>query len=123
MPLREKHYVTRPDKYFHKVYNAGIADIGSKEEIYDDFGTPVGKQEFTSVMKVWYRHLGVTASDIFYARADNTEVKKKIAIKGYVDIKTSWHVKFTNKENYAIYRVYYNYRNDETELNLIEVIK
>lgn len=121
MPLREKHYVKRPDKYFHKVYNAGIADIGSKEEVYDDFGTPIGKKEFKSVRKAWYRHLGVTASDIFYARADDTEVKKKIAIKGYVDIDTRHHVHFTGKEEYAIYRVYYNYRNDETELNLVEV--
>lgn len=123
MPLREKHYVTRPDKYFHKVYNAGLADIGNKEEVYDEFGTPVGKQSFESIMKVWYRHLGVTASDIYYARADDTEVKKKIAIKGYVDIDTRWHVQFAENKEYAIYRVYYNYRSDETELNLIEVVE
>lgn len=125
MPLREKDYLRRPDKYFHKVYNAGKADIGQMEKAYDDFGTPLGNETFNSKMVMWYRHLGITASDVFYAQSDNTELEKKIALKGYLDISTKWHVKMNDRsgkeKTYAIYRVYYNPKNDETELNLVGV--
>lgn len=120
MPLREKHYLRRPDKYFHKIYNAGIADIGVADKTYDDFGTPIGKAEFQSRTKAWYRNLGITAEDVFYARSDNTELQKKIALKGYVEVNTKWQVKITS-QNYEVYRVYYNPKDDETELNLVEV--
>lgn len=120
MPLREKDYLRRPDKYFHKVYNAGKADIGSMEKVYDEFGTPIGSSEFVSQMKMWYRHLGITASDVFYAKSDNTDLQKKIALRGYLDISTKWHVKM-NDRLYTIYRVYYNPKDDETELNLVGV--
>lgn len=125
MPLREKDYLRRPDKYFHKVYNAGIADIGNMETVRDEFGTPVGKDKFISQLIMWYRHLGITASDVFYAQSDGTELEKKIALKGYLDISTKWYVKMKSpkgvEKTYAIYRVYYNPKDDETELNLVGV--
>lgn len=121
MVMREKDYLRRPDKYFHKVYNAGKADIGVKERLKDEFGTPIGRSEFQSKLVMWYRNLGITADDSYYARAEGTEVERKIAIKGYRDINTQWHVKLTNK-TYAIHRVYYNPKDDETELTLFEVI-
>ena len=125
MPLREKDYLRRPDKYFHKIYNAGKADIGSMEKVHDEFGTPIGSSEFVSQMKMWYRNLGVTASDVFYAQSDGTDIEKKIALRGYLDISTKWHVKMKNpkgvEKTYAIYRVYYNPKDDETELNLVGV--
>ena len=65
MPLREKDYLRRPDKYFHKIYNAGKADIGSMEKLHDEFGTPIGSSEFVSQMKMWYRNLVVFATMMY----------------------------------------------------------
>ena len=120
MRMRERDYMKRPDKYFHKVYNAGIAEFGSMEKEYDKFGTPIGTQTFQSKMKAWYRHLGVTASDVYYASADDKEVNRKLAIKGHVEVDTKWHVKIQEK-TYAVYRVFYAFREDETEISLVEV--
>ena len=120
MVLREKHYIRRPDKYFHKVYNAGQADFGKKEQIKDEFGTPIGRDEFESKVRLWYRRLGITAEDLFYARSEGKEVQKKVAVKGYIDATPDMEVKIKD-QLYAIDRIYYDPKDDETEFTLYEV--
>ena len=122
MPLREKDYLRRPDKYFHKVYKDGMADIGTKEVVKDEYGTPIGREEFNSKSRRWYRRLGITAEDLFYARSDGKEVQKKIAFEGFVESSPEWHIKI-GEVIYAIDRIYYNPKDNESEFTLYEVMR
>ena len=59
----------------------------------NEYNEPTGKQEFVEHLVTWYRKLGVTAEDMYYAKADSKEMKGKIAIKGDVEVDTKWHLK------------------------------
>lgn len=120
MPLREKHYIKRPDKYFHQVYNAGKAYFGEVITERNEYGEPTGNRVFEEHLVRWYRKLGVTAEDMYYAKADAKEMKGKIAIKGDVEVDTKWHLKMGDR-TYAVYRVYFDARKEETEINYVEV--
>lgn len=120
MPMHERDYLRRPDKYFHKVYNSGVINLGKMEKQYDDYGTPLESIEFNKKKETWYRNLGVTANDVFYARADDKEISRKVAVRGFAEVDVKWHAQI-NKSTYAIYRVYYNHKEDETEISLAEV--
>ena len=105
----------------HPVYNAGRVGLYSVTQQKDKYGTPIrGKYDYKQVMRPWFRKLGITADDIYYANADSARLDRKVAIARDVDIDTTWIARIENKE-YEIYRRFYSWKNDETELSLIEV--
>lgn len=85
--------------------------------------TPI-RGKYTTVLaeKHWFRQLGVTAEDIYYARSLESDIHMKVAIRGNRTIDTKWIAKI-GKKTYEIYRMFYSYGNDETEISLTEVIE
>lgn len=103
-----------------QVYNAGTVTFFEKQVEKDKYGTIIGSVN-TEVYKDWYRKLGITAEDIHFAHADSKELTRKVAIKGDRDIDTKWSAQIGDKE-FEVYRVFYAYRNNETEISLVEVV-
>ncbi|MGX7091184.1 phage head closure protein [Hutsoniella sourekii] len=109
-------------EFINQVYNAGIARFLAKAEPKrDKYGTPLrGQTIYVEAMKAWYRKLGITAQDVYYSHADDTQLNRKIAIFGDVDIDTKWRVELGDK-HYEVYRCFYSYKHNETEISLREV--
>lgn len=103
------------------VYNDGIIEFKEKTPKKDYYGTPIpGEYDFESQMKSWWRTLGITSQDVVDSRSIDTEITKKIGIPGNQEIKTQWRA-FIGEKEYEIFRSFYNYKNDETEVSLVEV--
>lgn len=103
------------------VYNDGIIELKSKEPLKDDYGTPIpGKYIYESQLKSWWRTLGITSQEVIDAKTINRELTKKIGIPGNQDVNSKWRA-FIGKEEFEIFRSFYNYKNDETEISLVEV--
>lgn len=104
-----------------QVYNDGIVDFKSKVPKLDKYGTPIPNQyKFESQFKSWWRTLGITSSEIVDSRTIDTEITKKIGVAGNRDIDTQWRASIGSK-HYEIFRSFYNYKNDEMEISLVEV--
>lgn len=105
----------------HPVYTTGIVVFGTKVQKKDKYGTPIrGQYETSEAYRDWYRKLGITAQDTYYANADDASITRKIAIRGDVDIDVKWVAELGGK-SYTVYRVFYSYKNNETEISLAEV--
>ncbi|MHB0809393.1 MAG: phage head closure protein [Facklamia hominis] len=104
-----------------EVYNDGRMIVCEVTPKKDPFGTVI-RGEYTEVelAKYWFRELGTTASDIYWSHADDTEITRKIAIRGKKAIDNKWVIKI-KKGIYEVYRIYYNPKKQETELSLKEV--
>ena len=103
------------------VYNAGVVILSEKKQSYTKLNTPIrGKYELTEVSKYWFRKLGITSQDMYHAQAMGKELNMKVAIRGDVEINPH-HIAMIGRKRYEIYRVYYNWKNDETEISLTEV--
>ena len=113
MMMRKRPEVIQP------VYNDGLVTLIEYTQKVDDYGTPIGGLEPRVIDKYWYRDISLTASDTYYAHADDTELSSKIAIRGKVKINPKWLAKIDT--DHEIYRTYYNPKKNETEISLKEV--
>lgn len=105
----------------HSVYTSGVVTFGEKVQKKDKYNAPIrGKFEIKPCRKEWFRQLGITAQDTYYASADQTQLSRKIAIRGDVVINPEWVAEIEGKK-YTVYRVFYAYRHNETEISLSEV--
>lgn len=103
------------------VYNAGKIQFIQVVPKKDKFGTVIrGEYTEAEVSSHWFRHLGITASDTYYAHADDVDISRKLAIRGQKPINTKFIAKIGDK-SYEIYRIFYAYKNNETEISLKEV--
>lgn len=110
----------KPD-IIQQVYNDGRAVFVELIQKVDDYGTPIrGEGEEEIHHEQWFRYLGITAQDVYYAHADDKNLSSKIALKGNVKINTKWRAG-VNGKRHEIYRTYYNPKRNETELSLVEV--
>ena len=65
-----------------QVYNAGVIYFYRKQQQYGSMNTPIrGKYTIILTEKHWFRQLGVTAEDIYYARSLESDVNMKVAIR------------------------------------------
>lgn len=103
-----------------QVYNDGLVELIKRTQKTDDYGTPIGGVDKVTIDKVWFRDLSLTATDTFYAHADDTDLTSKIAVRGKMKISTKWLAVIDDTEH-EIYRTYYNPKNKETEISLMEV--
>lgn len=103
-----------------QVYNDGLVELIKRTQKTDDYGTPIGGVEEEVIYKVWFRDLSLTATDTFYAHADDTDLTSKIAVRGKMKISTKWLAVIDDTEH-EIYRTYYNPKNKEMEISLTEV--
>lgn len=102
-----------------QVYNAGVIEFYSKQDLEDDYGTVIGSVD-TLTYEDWYRKLGITSEDVYYAHSDNKELTRKVAIRGDVEIDTKWSARIEEKQ-FEVYRTFYAYKNNELEISLVEV--
>ena len=103
------------------VYNDGVIDLKSKEPMKDEYNTPIpGKYIYESKLKSWWRTLGITSQEDLDAKSIEKKLTKKIGIPGNQNVDSQWRA-FIGKQQFEIYRSFYNYKNDETELSLVEV--
>ncbi|MGF3073224.1 hypothetical protein ACQV2T_06730 [Facklamia sp. P13069] len=103
------------------VYNAGKITFYSVSPKKDKFGTIIrGEYQEEKVSSHWFRHLGITASDTYYAHADDVDISRKLAVRGKTNISTKYIAKIGDKI-YEVYRYFYAYKNNETEISLKEV--
>ena len=116
MMMRKRPEVIQP------VYNDGFAKFYDIIEKTDEWGTPIrGEFEKGNLqLEIWFRYLGITAQDVYYAKADDENLTSKIAVRGNIRINTKWQLEI-NDVNYQIYRTYFNPKNNESELSLVEV--
>lgn len=105
------------------VYNDGKLSIVlvSQTGYYDEYNTwiPSSVSEETEQKTYWFRDLGITAQDLYYAQSLGTLITRKVAIKGKRRIKADGVVKI-NDSVFSIHRVFYSYKNNETEITLKE---
>lgn len=105
------------------VYNDGIVEFKSKVSKNDKYGTPIPNQYvFESKLKTWWRTLGITSQEVIDAKSINSELTKKIGVPGNQNIDSRWRA-FINGRQFEVFRSYYNYKNDETEISLVEVVQ
>ena len=110
----------RPNN-IHQVYNAGKVTLYETQPRLNEYGSPIrGEEELVPKVSYWFRELGLTASDVYHAHADDTDLTRKLAVRGNILVDVKWKAQATNKL-YEIYRAYYNPKQNETELNLVEV--
>lgn len=103
------------------VYNDGIVELKSKKPKVDEYGTPIpGQYDFESELKSWWRTLGITSQEVIDAKNIDTDLTKKIGVAGNQQIDSKWRA-FIGTKEYEIFRSYYNYKNDEMEISLVEV--
>lgn len=114
MTMRKRPEVIQP------VYNDGLVTLIEFTQAVDEYGTPIGGLKPKIINQHWYRDISLTASDTYYAHADDTELSSKIAIRGKVKINIKWVAEIDNVEH-EIYRTYYNPKKNETEISLKEV--
>lgn len=103
------------------VYNDGVATFKTIEHEVDEFNSPIrngGKE--VEQGKLWFRYLGVTASDTYYAHADDADITIKIAVRGNRNVNSKWVV-YIRDVKHEVYRVYFNPKKNETEISLMEV--
>lgn len=102
-------------------YNDGVVELKAKEPMKDEYNTPIpGKYSFVPIMKFWYRTLGITSQEDLDAKTIDKRLTKKIGIPGNRNVDSMWRA-FIGGRQFEIYRSYYSYKNDETELSLAEV--
>lgn len=109
----------RPE-VIQQVYNDGLVQFIELKRVVDDYGTPIHASEPEVKAEMWYRDLSLTASDTYFAHADDTDLNSKIAVRGKVKVSVKWIAGISGTE-YEIYRTYYNPKNNETEISLMEV--
>lgn len=103
------------------VYNDGIVEFKSKVPEKDEYGTPLpGKYTFETKLKFWWRTLGITSQEVIDAKSIDRELTKKIGVTGNQEIDSRWRAFIGDKE-FEIFRSFYNYKNDEIEISLVEV--
>lgn len=106
-----------------QVYNDGVIHFYTKKQKLDNFNTPIrGEFEREQVYKDWYRQLGITVEDAYYSRSLQQDVTLKVAVKGNLQIQAKWYAVIETKE-FELFRVFYNWKADETEISLMEVSK
>lgn len=111
----------KPNQLVGVVYNDGVVELNSKVPQLDEYSTPIpGKYDFTFKHKSWFRMLGITSQEDMDAKAFEKKLVKKIGIPGNKDIDSKLRA-FIGTREFEIYRSFYNYKNDETELSLVEV--
>lgn len=104
-----------------QVYNDGVVELKSKVPQVDEYGTPIpGKYVFETQLKSWWRTLGITSQEVIDAKAIDRELTRKIGVLGNQNIHSQWRA-FIGERQYEIFRSFYNYKNDETEISLVEV--
>lgn len=107
----------------HLTYNHGIVEFVEIITQTDEFGTPLrGKFAEQLIYRDWYRKLGVTAEDTYFANADDKVLSRKVALRGDVSVDVKWHAKIDGKY-FSVYRVFYSYKRNETEVSFVEVVK
>lgn len=110
----------RPNN-IHQVYNAGLISLLEARPKLNEYGSPIrGEEELITIANYWFRELGLTASDVYHAHADDTDLTRKLAVRGNILVDVKWKAQASDK-TYEIYRAYYNPKLHETELNLVEV--
>lgn len=103
------------------VYNAGKIQFIQVVPKKDKFGTVIrGEYDELILSSHWFRHLGITASDNYFAHADDVDISRKLAIRGNIELSTKYIAKISGR-SYEIYRIFYAYKNNETEISLKEV--
>ena len=103
------------------VYNDGTLELKAKVPLKDDYGTPIpGKYTYEPKLKSWWRTLGITSQEVVDAKSIDRELTKKIGVTGNQEIDSRWRAFIGDKE-FEIFRSFYNYKNDEMEISLLEV--
>lgn len=107
-------------------YNAGILEIVEKNIEKDIYNTEIESNSYNGLRKFWFRYLGVSSTEQYTAMQVDTIVSTRVAIKLYekinqLDIHSNIYVKIKNKI-FSVSRIYHNYKKNETELSLVEVI-
>lgn len=104
-----------------QVYNNGIVSFKSKVPLVDEYKTPIpGKYKYELKMKSWWRTLGITSQEDLNAKTIEKTLTKKIGVPGNQEVDSLWRAYIGNHE-FEIFRSYYNYKKDETEISLVEV--
>ena len=107
----------------HSIYNHGIVEFVEIVTRTDEFGTPLrGKFTEKIIYRDWYRKLGITAEDTYFANADDKVLSRKVALRGDVNVDVKWRAKIDGKY-FSVYRVFYSYKRNETEVSFVEVVK
>lgn len=113
--------ILKPYELVSQVYNDGVVELKSKVQKVDEYNTPIpGKYDFEVKLSSWWRTLGITSQEIMDAKAIERKLTKKIGVPGNQDIDTMWRG-FIGTKEYEIFRSYYNYKRDETEVSFLEV--
>lgn len=103
------------------VYNDGIVELKSKVPKVDDYGTPIpGKYDFKLELSSWWRTLGITSQEVIDVKNIDRELTKKIGVTGNQEFDSRWRAFIGDKE-FEVFRSYYNYKNNEMEISLLEV--
>lgn len=103
------------------VYNDGVVSLKEKIPAKDEYNTPIpGKYTYKDKTSSWYRNLGVTSQEDLDAKTFDKRITKKIGIPGNQETDSQWRA-VIGERHFEIYRSYFNYKNDETELSLVEV--
>lgn len=105
----------------NQTYNDGILEIQEKHTLFDQHNTRIGAGLVT-IKRFWFRKLGVTSEEQYFAMQVDTKVSMRVAIPKRFDIDSNMKVKIKNKV-YGIARVFYSDYKKETELTLVEVNK
>lgn len=105
----------------NQTYNDGIVSIFEVSIAKDKFNTPIKhKKTETLVKRFWYRVLGITAEEQYYAYQVNEDIALRIAFPLCKNANVK-HIVHLKDKKYAITRVFQNTKKNETELSLKEV--
>lgn len=103
------------------VYNDGVVELKSKVPLKDEYDTPIpGKYSYETQLKSWWRTLGITSQEVIDAKSIDRELTSKIGVPGNQNIDSRWRA-FIGEREFEIFRSFYNYKNDEVEISLVEV--
>ncbi|WP_062532340.1 hypothetical protein [Jeotgalibaca dankookensis] len=113
----------KTNELVQQVYNDGIVELKEKVPSLDEYGTPIpGRYTYELQLKSWWRTLGITSQEDLNAKAIEKTLTKKIGLPGNQEVSSRWRA-FIGTREFEIFRSYYNYKKDETEISLVEVDK
>lgn len=103
----------------YQVYNDGIIELNSKTNQKDKYNTVTrGEYELSIEHREWFRDLGITAEDVYYASAEDKSISMKVAVRGKIRVNPQWVAVIDNRR-YSIHRFYFNPKRNETEISLV----
>lgn len=117
---RKRNYRAYDEKIY-QVYNDGIIELNEKTNKKDKYNTVIrGQFDLSVTHREWFRNLGITAEDVYYASADDKTISMKVAVRGKIRVNPQW-VAVIDEVKYSIYRFYFNPKRNETEISLVVI--